>query len=97
MTSAFFTLSMCEIFQAFTMRSLKQSLFTLKTRNMMLWLTVAITLPLTLSVIYVPALAEVFSLTPLGPLELAVSLGLAISIIPLIEGVKTIQRAMWRG
>ena len=92
MTSAFFTLSMCEIFQAFTMRSLKQSIFTLKTQNKVLWGALALSLMLTLMVIYVPFLADIFSLQALTVRELAVSLGLSISIIPLVETVKAIQR-----
>ena len=92
MTSAFFTLSMCEIFQAFTMRSLKQNIFTLKTRNKVLWGALAASLVLTLSVIYIPFLAEIFSLKPLTISELAVSFGLAVLLIPVIEVVKAFQR-----
>ncbi|MCL2544350.1 MAG: cation-translocating P-type ATPase [Clostridia bacterium] len=96
MTAAFFTLSMCEIGQAFTMRSIKQSIFTIKTQNKVLWGALALSLTLTLSVIYVPFLAGVFALKPLTLAELAVSLGLAVSVIPLIELVKALQRALGR-
>jgi len=92
-TAAFFTLSICEIFQAFTMRSLKQNIFRLKTHNIMLWLSLLFSLVLALLVIYVPFLSNVFSLTALGPPEILVSLGLAFLIIPVIEGVKAVQRA----
>ena len=94
MSAAFFTLSMCEIFQAFTMRSLKQSMFRLKTHNKMLWITLVVSLLLTLSVIYVPFLAEIFSLKPLTISELVVSFGLAALVIPVIEVVKVVQMAM---
>jgi plasma-membrane calcium-translocating P-type ATPase len=93
MTSAFFTLSMCEIFQAFTLRSLKENVFKLKTHNMVLWGALAISALLTLLVIYVPFLATIFSLVPLGIAELALSVGLAFSIIPIVEIVKAVQRA----
>jgi len=93
-TSAFFTLSICEIFQAFTMRSLKRNIFTLKKQNIVLWGALAFSLTLALLVIYVPFLADVFSLTPLGIKEILTSLGLAVSIIPIIEAVKAIQRKM---
>ena len=93
MTAAFFTLSMCEIFQAFTMRSLKQSIFTLHTRNKALWGALAFSLVLTVAAIYIPPIANAFSLVPLGLREITLSLGLAISIIPIVEGVKAIQRA----
>ena len=94
MTAAFFTLSMCEIFQAFTMRSIKQSVFTLKTTNRVLWGAMLLSLVLTMAVIYIPFLAEVFSLEALTVRELLVSLGLSISIIPMIEFVKLLQRAI---
>jgi len=93
MTSAFFTLSMCEIFQAFTLRSLKKSIFALKTQNMVLWLSLIASLILTMTIIYVPFLADIFALEPLTLPELVVSLGLSISIIPIIEIVKKIQRS----
>jgi Ca2+-transporting ATPase len=83
---------MCEIFQAFTMRSIKQSIFKLKTHNKTLWGALVGSLLLTLSVIYVPFLADVFSLHPLAIKELAVSLGLAVAVLPLVEAVKAIQR-----
>ena len=93
MTAAFFTLSICEIFQAFTMRSLKRSIFKLKTHNLVLWGALAFSLTLALLVIYVPFLSDIFSLRPLSFREIAVCLGLAVSIIPLIELVKFAQRA----
>ena len=94
MTAAFFTLSMCEVFQAFTMRSLKQSIFSLKTRNNVLWGALILSFVLTLLVIYVPFLASIFSLSPLSIKEISVAMGLAVLVIPVIEGVKLIQRRM---
>jgi len=92
MTAAFFTLSMCEIFRAITLRSIKQSAFKLKTRNNIMWLTLAVSLILTLSVIYIPGLGELFSLRPLSARELVLSLGLAFSILPIVEAIKAFQR-----
>ncbi len=92
MTAAFLTMSMCEIFHGYNMRSQKQSIFMLKTQNMLLWGAMGLSLLLTLTVIYVPALAGVFSLEPLTMRELAVSLGLSILIIPLVEFVKIFER-----
>ena len=91
MTSAFFTLSMCELFQAFTMRSLKYSIFTLKTHNKVLWGALIFSFIATLTVIYVPFLADIFSLQPLSFKEFSVSIGLAVLIIPIIEIVKVLQ------
>jgi Ca2+-transporting ATPase len=91
MTAAFFTLSMCEIFHAFTLRSLKKSVFTLKTRNPAIWGALAASLVLTLSVIYVPVLADMFSLKPLAIQEIAVSLVFAAMIIPVVEIEKALK------
>jgi len=91
MTSAFFTLSMCELFQSFTMRSLKYSIFTLNTHNKVLWGALIFSFIATLTVIYVPFLADIFALEPLSFKEFAVSIGLAAMIIPIIEIVKVLQ------
>ncbi|MCL2057999.1 MAG: cation-translocating P-type ATPase [Oscillospiraceae bacterium] len=92
MTSAFLTMSMCEIFHSYNMRSQRQSLFALKTHNKLLWYAMAASLVLTLTIIYVPFLSSVFSLMPLTARELTVSLGLALMVIPLVEAVKAVQR-----
>jgi Ca2+-transporting ATPase len=96
MTSAFFALSMCEIFQAFALRSLKHSMFRLGTTNKVLWLTLAVSLCLTLSVIYIPPLATMFVLVPLTIPELSLSIGLGMSIIPVVEVGKIVHRAIDR-
>jgi Ca2+-transporting ATPase len=92
MTSAFFALSMCELFQAFTLRSLKQNMFKLKTHNKLLWITLVVSLCLTLSVIYIPPLAATFSLVPLTARELITSTAIGLTIIPIVETGKAIQR-----
>jgi len=92
MTAAFLTMSMCEIFHSFNMRSQRQSIFKLKKQNVLLWGAMLLSLILTLTIIYVPIFASVFSLRPLTMTELTVSLGLSVSIIPIVEIVKLIQR-----
>ena len=96
MTAAFFTLSICEICQAFTMRSIKRNIFTLKTHNLVLWGALAFSLALALLVIYVPFLSAVFSLAPLTFKEIVVCLALAASVIPMFETVKAVQRVLER-
>jgi len=96
MTAAFFTLSLCEIFRAFSARSMKGSIFRMKTQNKMLWASLASSLVLCLAVIYVPFLADAFELKPLGLQEILTSLGLAILIMPIIEIVKFFQRKFRR-
>lgn len=92
MTFAFLTLSLCEVFQAFTMRSLNKSVFTIKKQNKALCWAIGISVLLTLLVIYTPFFANIFSLEPLTLVEFAVSSGLAFLIIPIIEVVKLISR-----
>ena len=92
MTAAFLTMSMCEIFHAYNMRSQKQSIFTLKTHNLILWGAMIISFLLSVLIIYVPVLANAFSLKPLAIKEVLFSMFLAFSIIPLVEIIKFLQR-----
>jgi Ca2+-transporting ATPase len=94
MTAAFLTMSMCEIFHAYNMRAQRQSIFTLKRQNWVLWGAMVLSLALTLMVIYVPFLSRMFSLSPLSLKELGVALGLSVAVIPLVEIVKAVQRGL---
>ncbi len=94
MTMAFLTLSMCEIFHSFNMRSLHGSIFTMKGQNKWLWGAGILSLILTTVVIEVPFLANAFELVPIGLAEYGIALGLAITIIPIVEIVKLIQRTV---
>lgn len=96
MTMAFLTMSMAEIFHSFNMRSQRQSIFRLGSQNKFLWGAAALSLVLTTAVIYVPFLREAFSFTHISLKEYAVAMGLAISMIPIVEIVKAIQRAVAR-
>ena len=96
MTAAFFTLSLCEIFRAFSARSLTGSSFRMKKQNKMLWATLAVSLVLCLGVIYIPFLAQAFALKALGLEEILTSLGLAVLIMPIIEIVKFFKRKIKR-
>ena len=91
---AFLTLSMAEIFHAFNMRSLHGSIFTIKKQNWWLWGAGAISLALTTIVVEVPFLANAFELAKLDATEYAIALGLAVTVIPLVELVKVIARAV---
>ncbi len=91
---AFLTLSMAEIFHSFNMRSLHGSIFTIKKQNWWLWGAGAISLALTTIVVEVPFLANAFELAKLDLLEYGVALGLAVTVIPLVEIVKVIARAV---
>ncbi len=93
-TMAFLTMSMAEIFHSFNMRSQRQSLFAMKCQNLYLWGAAVLSLVLTLVVLYVPFLQQAFSFEHISFLEYGIALGLAFMIIPLVEIVKAIQRAV---
>ncbi|MBE6040707.1 MAG: cation-translocating P-type ATPase [Clostridiales bacterium] len=92
-TMAFLTMSMCEIFHSFNMRSRRKSLFALPTHNKWLWGSAAVALLLTSTVIEIPALARLFGFTTISIKEYAVAMGLAILIIPIVEIIKIFQRS----
>ena len=93
-TMAFLTLSMAEIFHSFNMRSQRQSVFSMKCHNKYLWGAAILSLVLTLVVLYVPFLADAFSFEHISFLEYGIALALAFLIIPMVEIVKAIQRAL---
>ncbi len=91
-TMAFLTMSLAEIFHAMNMRSQRKSIFKISHKNKYLTLALLGSLAATLLVVYVPALADAFSLEHVSISEFAVSLLLASLIIPVVESVKAIQR-----
>lgn len=93
-TMAFLTLSMVEIFHSFNMRSLRSSVFAIKKQNKFLWAAMIVSLVLTTAVIYIPFLSNAFGFENISGTEYCVALGLAFLIIPIMEIVKGIQRAM---
>ena len=96
MTMAFLTMSMCEIFHSFNMRSQRGSVIKMSLRgshNLPLFGAMVASLVLTTAVIEIPFLANAFGFTPIGFAEYATSLALAFSIIPIVEIIKTVQRA----
>ncbi|MBQ3150612.1 MAG: cation-translocating P-type ATPase [Clostridia bacterium] len=94
MTMAFLTLSMVEIFHSFNMRSRRKSVFTIKNQNKFLWGAMILSFILTTAVIYVPFLRDAFGFEHISIQEYLVAMGLAISIIPIMEIIKAIQRAL---
>ncbi len=92
MTMAFLTMSMAEIFHSYNMRSQHGSIFTLKHHNFFLLGAMVISLILTTGVIYIPFLARAFEFETISLAEYAVAMGLAVLVIPIVEGVKFIRR-----
>ena len=93
MTMAFLTMSMCEIFHSFNMRSQRQSVFKLPTQNWAIWGSMVLSLLLTGLVIEIKPVADLFNFYNLDIGHYGIAMGLAISIIPIVEIVKAIQRA----
>ncbi len=97
MTMAFLTMSMCEIFHSLNMRSQRGSAVAMTFRgshNMYLFGSCLMSLLMTTVVIYVPFLANAFDFQTIDLMEYAVALALAFAIIPLVEIVKAIERAV---
>ena len=94
MTMAFLTMSMCEIFHSFNLRSQRKSVFSLKTHNKILWIAMVGSLLLTTAVLEIPFLANAFGFTPIGLTEYAIAMALAFVVIPVVETVKFIQRKL---
>ncbi len=97
MTMAFLTMSMCEIFHSFNMRSQRGSVFAMGVRgshNWYLYGAMAASLALTTAVIEIPFLAEAFGFATISFREYAIAIALAFSIIPIVEIVKLIQRSI---
>ena len=97
MTMAFLTMSMCEIFHSFNMRTQHGSIFAKKGQNMWLWGSFALALLLTSAVVFIDPIAEVFSLaTDFGFDEFVIAFALALSTIVIVEIVKCFQRMYYK-
>ena len=92
MTMAFLTLSIAEIVHSFNMRSQRGTLFSLKGQNLLLNISAIVALLLTTSVCEIPLLANAFGFTAVSFGEYLVAIALAMSVFPLVELVKLIQR-----
>lgn len=96
MTMAFLTMSMAEIFHSFNMRSQRGSIFRMNTQNIVLIGAALISFVLTTAVIYVPFLSNIFDFEHISLAEYGIAMLLALSVIPIVETVKAIQRGLKR-
>ncbi len=92
MTMAFITMSMAEVFHSFNMRSRKYSIFTIKRQNPYLWGAMLASVAATALVIFVPFLSTAFGLQPVSVTSYLVSIGLAATVVPIVEIVKAIRK-----
>ena len=91
-TMAFLTMSLAEIFHSFNMRSQRQSIFTLGTKNNFLLLAGVGSFIATTIVCEVPFLADAFKFASVGLTEYIIAIILGVCIIPVVEVVKLVQR-----
>lgn len=97
MTMAFFTMAMCEIFHSFNMRSQRGSAVAMVFKghhNIALYSAMIGSFVLTTAVVEIDFLSELFGFAHLDAKAYAIALALAFMIIPLVEIVKVIQRAV---
>ncbi|MBR6771921.1 MAG: calcium-translocating P-type ATPase, PMCA-type [Clostridia bacterium] len=94
MTMAFLTMSMAEIFHSINMRSQRQSIFSLKSNNLVLYLAALGSLAATALVCEVGFLANAFGFSPVSFKEFIIAIAIGFCVIPIVEVVKLIQRKM---
>ncbi|MCR4594003.1 MAG: cation-translocating P-type ATPase, partial [Clostridiales bacterium] len=92
MTMAFLTLSTTEIFHSFNMRSRRSSILQMK--NLNFFLLGAMALSLVLSCVAIYGLTKAFDFERLSIAQFGICMGLSFSIIPIVEIVKCIERAI---
>ncbi|MFQ7453060.1 MAG: cation transporting ATPase C-terminal domain-containing protein [Flavonifractor plautii] len=94
---AFATLTLCQLFHAFDVRSERSSLFHIGVfSNPAMNKAFLIGLTMQLAVLCVPPLQVVFSTVPMSPLEWAVVLALAITPVVVCELAKAVSRGRTR-
>ena len=91
-TMAFLSLSLMEMLHSVNMRSRRGSLLKIPHQNKYLLYSLTGTFLTTLAAIYVPFLSDAFGFTHISPMECIVAIVIAVSIIPIMEVVKAIQR-----
>lgn len=91
-TMAFLTLSFCEMFHAWNMRSLYGSVFTMHSHNRAMLGAIGLSVLLTVPLLLIPGLQSIFSLVALEPVQYLIGVGLAALIVPIVEIVKAIER-----
>lgn len=89
---AFLTMSMAEIFHSFNMRSQRGSVFALEGHNHYLWAAMLGSLLLSTGVLFWEPAAAAFGFETITLREYFVSMGLAFSVIPVVELGKALLR-----
>lgn len=91
-TMAFLTLACIQLFHSFNVKS-EKSVFGKQTfNNRFLLLSFTIGILIQFAIIYIPILADWFGVVALPYTSVLISLGLAFSIIPVVEAVKAVSK-----
>ena len=94
-TMAFASLGLIQLFHAFNVKSVYKSLATVGAfKNKMFNIAIVVSALMLLSVLVVPGLTTVFSVTVLNLEQWLVVLAAAFSIVPFVEIAKVIMRGM---
>ncbi len=95
LTMAFATLGLMQLFHAFNVKSVHQSLFKVGPfRNKTFNWAILLSFALMMVIIIVPGLNDIFRVAHLDLYQWGIVLGSSFAIIPIVEIVKAIQRAM---
>jgi Ca2+-transporting ATPase len=95
LTMAFATLGLMQLFHAFNVKSVYQSLFKVGPfRNRAFNWAILLSFALMMVIIVVPGLNDIFRVAHLDLYQWGVVLGSSFAIIPIVEIVKAVQRAM---
>lgn len=95
LTMAFATLGLMQLFHAFNVKSVHQSLLKVGAfKNKFFNGAILLSLVLMMIIIVVPGLNDVFRVAHLDIYQWAIVLGTAFAIIPVVEIVKVVQRAL---
>ena len=89
---AFLTTNFVEIFHAVCMRSQREYILKLKTKNPWLIGSFVLTAILTVGVMYIDVFSEMFKFQELGLIQLIISFIIAFLIVPFVELTKLIQK-----
>jgi P-type Ca2+ transporter type 2C len=97
MAMTFVCLVLIQFFNAYNSRSDRLSVFRQPFANPWLNTAVAWEMVLLLAVIYVPFLQTAFGTFSLSPADWALTTASALSIVPVLEGLKWMARRGWFG
>lgn len=95
LTMAYVTLGLIQLFHAFNVKSVHQSLFSIHPfANKMFNLSILVSFVLLASTILIPGFNGLFHVTPLDPIQWAVVFGAGVAMLVIVEIVKFVQRRM---